>query len=66
MLPPHPFVGDPRHHHTYNPQPDWLTRDLGERINDVVPVRSGWRLRIPVWPGFRLELLLHKTGGQNV
>ena len=52
MLPPQ-FIGDPRHRPNFNPHPHWFTRDMGERIHDITPKRS-WRL--PIWPGFRLEL----------
>ena len=52
MLPPQ-FVGDPRHRTDYSPHPDWFTRDMGARIYETTPKR---RWRLPIWPGFRLEL----------
>ncbi len=52
MLPPH-FAGDHRHRIESEPLPDWFIRDMGERIYDVAPAR---RWRLPIWPGFRLEL----------
>ncbi len=52
MLPPY-FAGDPRLRPDFAPQPGWFTRDLGARIYPLRP-RICWRL--PIWPGFRLEL----------
>lgn len=54
MLPPQ-FVGDQRHRIESDPLPEWFTRDMGERINDITPKR---RWRLPIWPGFRLELIV--------
>ncbi len=54
MFPP-PFVGDPRHRINSNALPDWFIRDMGERLIETTPKR---RLRLPIWPGFRLELKL--------
>jgi len=61
MLPPH-FVGDPRHRIEPEPLPDWFVRDMGERIHKITPVQH-WRL--PIWPGFRLELRILPVNGAD-
>lgn len=63
MLPPQ-FVGDSRLRPDFERPPDWFTRDMGERIHNIVPKR---RWRFPIWPGFRLELrILPANGVDNV
>ncbi len=52
MYPPI-LPGDHRRHPNYKPVPDWFTRDMGARLTPARPLRC-WRL--PIWPGFRLEL----------
>jgi hypothetical protein len=52
MLPPQ-FAGDPRLRTKPEPLPDWFIRDMGERLHEITPKR---RWRLPIWPGFRLEL----------
>ncbi len=61
MLPPH-FVGDPRHRIELEPLPDWFIRDMGERMGEITPVR---RWRLPIWPGFRLELKILPVNGAD-
>ncbi len=61
MFPPH-FVGDPRHRIESEPLPDWFIRDMGERIYDITPVQ---RWRLPIWPGFRLELKILPVNGAD-
>ena len=65
MLPHHPF-GDHRHHSRPEPLPTWLLRDF-----DGVPFEpeKRRRLKIPVWPGFRLSIFIERTtpvGGTHV
>lgn len=63
MLPPQ-FAGDPRHRTGLDPHPNWFIRDMGERIHEIPPKRH-WRL--PIWPGFRLELkLIPVKGAEHV
>ena len=52
MYPPQ-FAGDLRHRIESEPLPDWFIRDMGARIYEITPVK---RWRLPIWPGFRLEL----------
>jgi len=59
MFPPQ-FAGDPRHRTKPEPLPDWFIRDMGERVHEITP-RRRWRL--PIWPGFRLELKLITVNG---
>jgi len=54
------FAGDPRHHSNFDPVPGWFTRDMGDRIHATQP-RRRWRL--PIWPGFRLELRILPVSG---
>ena len=66
MLPP-VYTGDYRHH-TRPLSPVWLRRDFDD-LPLVVTPRHPRRLRIPVWPGFRLALSLERispVGGCNV
>jgi len=63
MLPPQ-FVGDPRHLIKPEPLPDWFIRDMGARLHEIRPKR---RWRLPIWPGFRLELkLIPVSGAEHV
>jgi len=63
MLPPNPFHGVPRH-----PVPNYIRRDFDDLPLDIRPARVR-RLRIPVWPGFRLSITFERVvpvGGQHV
>jgi len=63
MTPPI-FVGDPRQHTNVPPPPERIIRDIGERI--FAPTRKRHR-RLPIWPGFRLELrILPARGAEHV
>ena len=63
MLPPQ-FVGDTRQNRKTDALPDWLIRDMGERVYEIEPKR---RWRLPIWPGFRLELrILPARGADHV
>ncbi|MCF6272167.1 MAG: hypothetical protein L3J37_03110 [Rhodobacteraceae bacterium] len=44
----------------YEPFPDWFIRDMGERIHEITPLK---RWRLPIWPGFRLELKITSVKG---
>lgn len=63
MIPPQ-FAGDPRHRYNFESPPDWFIRDMGVRLVTPHP-RRRWRL--PIWPGFRLELrILPASGAKHV
>ena len=58
------FSGDPRQHLNYSPSPGWFDRDMGDRLVKTKPQR---RWRLPIWPGFRLELrILPARGAEYV
>lgn len=66
MLPHHYHFGDLRQHSRPSPLPKWLLRDF-----DGVPFEpvKNRRWKIPVWPGFRLSILIERTapvGGTHV
>ena len=48
-----PCIGALRAHKDLPPLPDWLIRDMGDRLTAKRPMR---RWHLPVWPGFRLEI----------
>lgn len=59
MLPLHHHIGDYRHPSHLSPLPNWLIREFDGIPIVIVPKRR--RLRIPVWPGFRLTISFEKT-----
>ncbi len=60
MLPPSIRIGDSRHRPDSEPLPNWVTRDMGDRLFEHQPVR---RWRLPIWPGFRLEFRIMPANG---
>ncbi len=48
-----PCIGALRAHKDLPPLPDWLIRDMGDRLTAK---RAARRWNLPVWPGFRLEI----------
>jgi len=67
MLPLHHHIGDFRHPSHRPPLPNWLAREFDSVPIVLAPVQR--RLRIPVWPGFRLTISFERTspaGGCNV
>ncbi len=63
MLPPNPFPGNRR-----RPVPNYIRRDFDDLPQVIEPPRKR-RIRIPVWPGFRLSITFERivpVGGQNV